>query len=362
MSQQLGRISGQLLDANLLRNGTDLSFRNYNVNDDLLHLDVTAKRVDVNTVGSDQLNVNDSTRTTNLISTISAAVANLRVSTNTLSTSVGSIIVSPNQTNPLVTMDHMKADDIDIKDNVVSNTAVNGSIYFDPNGTGITDILSNARVNGDLTVTGNFLMSNMIFENLAGDKTFTVGDNPLDTVIIAPDFTQDINPGTTLTYNLGSSSKRWRNINVHDNSNIDTLTYNSITISDQLQIDGPSASIHTLQSNDSVILNSDTGIVDIERIRIVENTMTNLDPTAFTLASTGIGYTRFIDNNALVIPAGPVEDQPLAPEVGTTRWNTTDGYLECFDGTVWSIATGSSTTVTQRDMEDLSNVWILVLG
>lgn len=362
MSQQLGRISGPLLDANLLRNGVDLSFRNYNVNDDLLHLDVTSKRVDINTVGSDQLNVNDNSHSVNLISEISAAIANLRIATNTVSTSVGGIIVRPNQTNPLVTMDHMRADDINIKDNVISNTAVNGSIYFDPNGTGIVDVLSNAKVNADLTVTGNFLMTNMVFENVGGNKTFTVGDTVLDTVIFAPDFTQDINPGTTLTYNLGSPAKRWRNINVHDNSNIGTLTYNSITVSNQLQIDGPTATIHTLQSNDSVILNSDTGLVDVERIRFNENTITNLDPNAFTLASTGIGYTRFMDNNAIVIPSGTTAEQPLTPEVGSTRWNTTEGYLECFDGTVWNTSTGPGATVSLTDMEELSNVWILVLG
>ena len=118
-------------------------------------------------------------------------------------------------------------------------------------------------------------------------------------------------------------------------------------------------------SNDSVLLNSATGIIDIERIRFNGNTITNLDPTALTLASTGIGYVRFVGDNALVIPAGPNASRAASPEVGDTRWNTQNPinqYLECFDGTVWNIATGAGGTVTQQDMEDLSNIYILVLG
>ena len=70
-----------------------------------------------------------------------------------------------------------------------------------------------------------------------------------------------------------------------------------------------------------------------------------------------------MDTNAVVIPAGTTAEQNLSPEVGDTRWNTDEQYLECFDGTVWNIATGPGlATVSEQDMEDLSNVWILVLG
>jgi cytoskeletal protein CcmA (bactofilin family) len=256
-------------------------------------------------------------------------------------------------------MEHLQTPDIDINDNVIKNTAVNGSIYLDPNGTGTVQIQSNTTVNGNLSVTGNFQVNG----NLSGATDIIVGDSPIDRVTVVPDFTQSIIPGTNLTYDLGQVSKRWRRAYVHDNSNITNLTYNSITISEQLQIDGATATITTLQSNDDILLNPTTGITDIERIRFQGDTITNLDPLPLTVTSTGIGYVRFVDTNALVIPSGNnTTDRPAGAEVGTTRWNTTENYMECFDGSVWSVATGGGVTVTESGMNDLGNIWTLVLG
>ena len=90
--------------------------------------------------------------------------------------------------------------------------------------------------------------------------------------------------------------------------------------------------------------------------------ITNLLNTPLILTSTGIGYTRFVNNNAILIPAGDNSQRRLTPEVGETRWNTEEGYLECFDGTVWAISTGGGEEVTTEIMEDFSNVYILMLG
>jgi hypothetical protein len=365
---QLGRISGPLLDANLNRLGVDLTFRNYGASDDLLYLEVTGSKLGVNkTPVSHRVEVDGTTRSTNLIAPTYGDIATITLNGNTFSTDiVSTIIISPNQTNPLVTIDHMIAGDLDFKDNIIKNAAVNGSIAFDPNGTGITDILSNATVNGNLEVTGNFNITG----NLQKNGNIIVGDTIYDTVTVVPDFTQSLIPGQTLTYDLGrelgdSTTGRWRRIYVHENNDITNLVFNDITVGLQLQIESGAPSISTLQSNDSVILNSDTGLVDIERIRFSGDTITNLDPVALTLASTGIGYVRFVDRNALLIPAGTTAQQPLVSEVGDTRWNTdnlANQYLECFDGTVWNTAVGAGGDITSQDMDDLSNAYILILG
>jgi hypothetical protein len=360
---QLGRISGPLLDANLNRLGVDLTFRNYGADDDLLYLDVTNNRIGVNTQpASRRVEVIGTTHTTNLISTTSADIATITASTNTFSTDISStIIVSPNQVNPLVTFDNMRAGDLDFKDNIIKNYAVNGSIEINPNGTGIVDIYSNATVNGNLTVTGN----TQINGNLTEATNIIVGDSILDTVIIAPDFTQSIIPGDHLTYDLGTTLKRWQQIHVHQNLDIGSLTFNDVTVGLQLEIESGLPSIRTLQSNDDVILNSDTGNIDIERIRFNGDNITNLDATAFTLASTGIGYVRFMDSNALIIPAGTNLQRSASPETGDTRWNTNnpaDNYMECFDGTTWNIATGAGGTISAVENYDLANAYILILG
>jgi len=360
---QLGRISGPLLDANLNRLGVDLTFRNYGADDDLLYLDVTNNRIGINKQpASRRVEIDGTTHTTNLISTTSADIATITATTNTFSTDISStIIVRPNQVNPLVTFDNMRAGDLDFKDNVIKNYAVNGSIELNPNGTGIVDIYANTTVNGNITVTGN----TQINGNLTEATNIIVGDSILDTVTIAPDFTQSIIPGTTLTYDLGTTIKRWSQIHVHQNLDITALSFNDVTVGLQLEIESGLPSIRTLQSNDDVILNSDTGNIDIERIRFNGDNIANLDATAFTLASTGIGYVRFMDNNALVIPAGTNLQRSVSPETGDTRWNTNnpaDNYMECFDGTTWNIATGAGGTISAVENYDLANAYILILG
>ena len=360
---QLGRISGPLLDANLNRLGVDLTFRNYGVDDDLLYLDVTNNRIGINKQPSNRrVEIDGITHTTNLISTTSADIATITATTNTFSTDISStIIVRPNQVNPLVTFDNMRAGDLDFKDNIISNYAVNGSVELNPNGTGFIDIYSNTTVNGNITVTGN----TQINGNLTEATNIIVGDSILDTVIIAPDFTQSIIPGDNITYDLGTTVKRWGQVHVHQNSNIGSLSFNDVTVGLQLQIESGLPSISTLQSNDDVILNPDTGITDIERIRFNGNNITNLDATALTLVSTGIGYVRFMDTNALIIPAGTDAQRAASSEVGDTRWNTNnpaDNYLECFDGTTWIISTGPGGSISTVENSDLANAYILILG
>jgi hypothetical protein len=365
---QLGRISGPLLEANLNRLGVDLTFRNFGVSDDLLYLKVTNDTIGINKEpASHRLEIDVDVKTTNLIAPTSGDIATITLNGNTFSTDiVSSIVIRPNQTSPLVTMDHMIAGDLDFKDNTIKNPAVNGSILFDPSGTGITDIQGSARVNGDLAVTGNFRIDG----NLQKNGNIIVGDTIYDTVTVVPDFTQSLIPGVDLTYDLGrelgdSTTGRWRRVYAPSNSNIGNLAYNDITVGNQLTIESSAPSISTPLSNDSIRLNPSTGIIDIERIRFIGDTITNLDPTAFTIESTGIGYVRFVGDNGIVIPAGPNADRAAYPEVGDTRWNTqtpANQFLECFDGTVWNIATGPGNTVTQQDMDDLSNIYILVLG
>ena len=67
-------------------------------------------------------------------------------------------------------------------------------------------------------------------------------------------------------------------------------------------------------------------------------------------------------DNGFIIPAGDNSQRRVSPEVGETRWNTDEDYLECYDGTVWAVSTGGGIEVDVPIMEDLSNVYILMLG
>jgi hypothetical protein len=95
---------------------------------------------------------------------------------------------------------------------------------------------------------------------------------------------------------------------------------------------------------------------------INQSAIKNLLNTPLTLGSTGIGYTQFNNTNGMVITFGNNAERRLSPDIGETRWNTEEGYLECYDGTVWIVSTGGGIEVTVEIMEDLGHVYTLMLG
>jgi hypothetical protein len=324
-----------------------------------LIIDVINNRVNINNISANDFFVDDTIKTTNIIATTQSSIANLRVNSNTFSTITGSITISPNQSDPLVLSDNFRIGDIDFDDNVISNYQLNGDLIFNPNGAGKTIYDGSVTVNGDLTVNGNL----QIDGNLSKYSDIIVGDQPLDTVTVVPDFSQSIIPGADLTYDLGTNLKRWANIYVNSDSQIGTLSQNSITVGDQLQIDGPSRQIYSFRSNDNVILNSDTGIQFVEDIKFQSNDITNtVSDSALTVVSTGIGYVRFMDNTAAVFPAGTTLERPVSPEVGDARWNTTIGRLEIYDGTSYQPAQGGGAVIGFTEMEDLQTLYVLAIG
>jgi len=102
--------------------------------------------------------------------------------------------------------------------------------------------------------------------------------------------------------------------------------------------------------------------LEIESTTWLNSIITNNLNTPLTLASTGIGYTRFIGSNGMIIPAGTNAQRPAVPEIGDTRWNTDEQYLECFDGSVYIVSIGEGDPVTEADMEDFGTIYSLFLG
>lgn len=366
---QLGRIGGQVLTDNLLRAGVDLAFEN-----DLLYLNVNTRRIGIRrSVPVYDLDVNDDIKTTNLEVTNQLAPGNLRINApNTISTSVGPIAVRI--AGSTIFHDRLATqvsgnERVIFNDNVISS-GTNQNIIFDPNGSGTVEFRANTNVTGNVSVSGNTNISG----NLTGLGVLILGDQTIDTVTVNTDFTQSIIPGDDLTYALGadagdSSPRRWAQIHSPGWEGISTgawpgsgLRPLAVTVSDQIRINGVNNTLFAIQSSEDVLINPDTGITYIERTKWQDSDLTNLLNTPITLAATGIGYYNFNGDNGVVIPSGDNSQRRSSPVVGETRWNTEENYLECFDGTVWAIATGGGEEVTTEIMNDLSNVYILVLG
>ena len=353
---QLGRIGGQVLTDNLLRAGVDLAFNN-----DLLFLDVTNRKIGIKT-GTPiyDLDVHTRIRTNDLSVDTLATIDNIKISApNTFTTIVGGIDVFING-NELF-HDRLTTANLVVDGNKISSVS-NSNIVFDPNGSGVVNLLSDTYVQGDVAVSGNITMNG----NLRGLGRLVVGDTSYDTVTVNTDFTQNIVLGDNEVYTLGTPSKRWDKVYQEDWAVIgsagDSILTDNVIISDQVKINGVTSTLTALQSNDDIMFNTASGTTRLERLAWESNNISNLDGTPLQVNSTGIGYVTFDGTNGIIIPSGNSSQRSLTPEVGETRWNTDEEYLECFDGSVWSISTGGGATVTQDLMQDIGNIWNLVLG
>lgn len=192
---QIGRISGPLLEENLLRNGVDLAFRNDLDTPRLLFLDVTNGRIGVSTdTPSNFLEINGTTKTTNLISD-NARIAGFDISNATFS-AIGNINLDAKEA---IVMSAMDNGTLFFDGNFIATRSSNASIDLTPNGTGEINIVNDLNVYGDLYTPGNITL----------DGTITFGNQNDDAVDFNADVNSNIVPDQSTIYDLGSSTKRW---------------------------------------------------------------------------------------------------------------------------------------------------------
>jgi len=435
----LGRISGKLLSPDLVRNGIDLTFRNYTADPDILYLDVTNKRIGINTASPVyDLDVDSVIKTTKLEATNQARIGNVIANApSSFTTVVGALQILPADTHTPIPFYRITTANLEFRSNMIGSLS-NSNIVLDPNGSGTVELQATTNATGNVAVTGNIAVTG----NLAGAGTITIGDQTTDIVSISPDLTQSIIPGVDNSFDFGSSSKRWASAYIPDWKQVNNLAPYRINVNDRTLIDGVDNKISGVQLNDDINISPDSGITQIEQLRFSNGTITNLVNSgltgtpgilsvyiagtgytnglaiseagtrfnivtgsggsiasitaidtivayvgqgAFTLiqgtnttakftvsgyvstnpmtfAGTGTGYLQFTGDGAISLPAGPTTQRPPNPEVGDTRWNTDLQYMECFDGSTYIIATGPGETINRAKMEELGNLWTLILA
>lgn len=198
MSGQLGRISGGVLEENLLRQGINLKFSNTVSDTALLFLDVNTPRVGINNESpASDLEVID-IRTSNVNADV-FNTANFSISTDNIDATVGSIFINSLST---INSSGIATNNIKFDQNTISSTTTNTNIEIRPNGTGSVNIYSNLFVDGGIHATGDIIFGGNL----------TVGDNSVDQVDFLADVNSDLIPDQNNTYSLGSSTKKWLNI------------------------------------------------------------------------------------------------------------------------------------------------------
>jgi len=203
----VGRITGPLLKANLLRDGVDLAFET-----DLLYLDVINGKVGIKTipdVGYD-LDVNGKTRSTNLVVTNQADLATFTINNNTISSSSSTINLEPTGANAVVYQGKIVTGDLQVSTNTIEITATDQDLNINTLGTGQVVVNSNLLVNGDIHATGN----------ITADGSIQLGDANTDNIVFNADVNSNIIPDDDITWDLGSdpnaSGKAWRNVYAKD--------------------------------------------------------------------------------------------------------------------------------------------------
>jgi len=197
MGIELGRISGPLLSANLLRHGTDLAFET-----DLLYLDVNTGRIGIKTDSPTRtLAINNSALTTNVVVDTQADIADFTFVSNRLQNPAGKIYITPDQlSDPTVVINELRTDELKFEQRSISALDPDTHIELTAD-TGGRVVFYTEKVNvlGNLHATGN----------ITWDGNLTIGNATTDSISFEAEFTSSLVPDVDNSSNLGSPSKVW---------------------------------------------------------------------------------------------------------------------------------------------------------
>jgi len=309
---QIGRISGPLLTDNLLRNGNDLAFET-----SLLYLKVGTKTIGVNTnAPSNDLTINGTSNTTNLIVPTYAKLANLEVTTNQIQNVLGNITFAPTGGSAKIVAPKIATANLSITGNTVLNTTANSDINI-----GLTGTAGQIKLNNDVLVSGNLHATG----NITFDGNIVLGDQPTDTITFAAEVGSDILPSATLTDNLGSASLQWSTVYVSTTNG--NITLPNFTISGNT-IAGSAA-------NSTVYYTANgTGTVNTEYLNWSDNSITNIWPAPTTdtqrsiiFTPNGTGNLQINSTKSVILPLGTNSDRTLAAN-GEVRFNSSTLNIE----------------------------------
>lgn len=197
MSSTVGRITGQVLENNLEREGVDLAFET-----DLIYLDVNNQRVGIKTdTPFRTITINGTTSVPDIIADTRFSSTELDFIGNSIINSNGEINLAVTGTGQ-ITAPKIETDGLFLDNNVIGSIRSNESVDFRVNGTGRLNVRSNTEIFGDLHATGDITFD--------GDITF--GDSDSDSVSFGADVASYITPDADVTYDLGSLTKQWSDL------------------------------------------------------------------------------------------------------------------------------------------------------
>jgi len=133
---------------------------------------------------------------------------------------------------------------------------------------------------------------------------------------------------------------------------------------DDIKIEGNV--IETITTNTDLELSANgTGSVLIDEIAFKDSSIINTTSNGvLNFQQSGSGYFKIDGTGGFVVPVGNNSERPVPAyrEVGMTRFNSEQGYLEIFDGLSWVSVAGATGSITFNQAEDLAIEYVLTLG
>jgi hypothetical protein len=306
---QLGRISGPMLDADLLRNGSNLAIKNNAIDTPLLFLDVVNSRVGVNTsTPASNLEVVGGLKFTDLTLTDPADFGNLTISNGSISVVSGNLTIGSADS---IILPGLQTDDYLFDGNRITGLQTDANIEILPNASGEIDLYSNVNISENMYVTGTLSLTGNI--EIDGSIS-TLGDAASDTIDFNLEFQQNILVAINDTHSLGSVLSEWKNlfafrfqttdILIRDNIIETTLTNSNLNLqtTGRVLFEDVTATNNIISSDTQLELNSSSNIID-------------LDSTSSVVISKGTSAE-------------------FAPINGAIRYNTDNNFFEGYKGEV----------------------------
>ena len=287
------RVSGQMLQSTLVRDGNNIAFANTASSTATLFVDIANTRVGVNSnVANVTLDVNGNIFALNLSSTGNVTAANIN---GTIVSATGNVVGGNVTTAGLIS---------------ATSNVIGGNILT----VGIMSSTGNATAGNILTgglvsATGNLTSGNVNTTLVSATGNVKAGNVVVGNIVI---------PGTG-NVTLGNVNINYLSTPVA-NSDAATKGY----------------------------VDSQTGAT-LGNITISNTTIsTSLANGNITLTATGTQLVQVSGNLGLVLPYGNTTTRPSPATTGTIRFNTTTTQLEVWDGTQWVSATNNISVISNQ--------------
>lgn len=279
--------------------------------------------------------------------------------------------------------------DVEIFDNVVTTTNSNSPLELRAQGTGRVQLANIGFLENEMTTLhGDSTLPNITLtpaQNATINSTDAV-QLPIGDTAQRPEGTGDFRfntdtelfevYSTTGTIPLGGlySENALTNI-VASNENTIEITVNDVNVG---QVNADGVELHGLQVSNiqinnnliqTTLSNADldlrgnaAGRITIGNLDFKDNNIFN-NGASLVFSGTDNNYYKSNVTTGMRIPIGDDSNRGSHAQVGETRYNTDQEYLEVYDGTDWVVAAGGGgEIVTAEYMEEESNVWAILLG